>query len=129
MSDSVRPHRWQPTRLLCPWDSSGKNPGVGCHFLLQYMHACYVTSVMSDSVRPHGQQPTRLLCPEDSLGKNPGTGCHFLPIYIFMQSGLSSKSSILYFIVLTDHPHILQKHSCLYSYLGFPGGSEGKASA
>ena len=37
MSDSVRPHRRQPTRLLCPWDSSGKNTGVGCHFLLQCM--------------------------------------------------------------------------------------------
>ena len=35
MSDSVRPHRQQPTRLLCPWDSPGKNTGVGCHFLLQ----------------------------------------------------------------------------------------------
>ena len=34
MSDSVRPHRWQPTRLLHPWDSPGKNTGVGCHFLL-----------------------------------------------------------------------------------------------
>ena len=30
-----RPHRRQPTRLLCPWDSPGKNTGVGCHFLLQ----------------------------------------------------------------------------------------------
>ena len=30
------PHRLQPTRLLCPWDSPGKNTGVGCHFLLQY---------------------------------------------------------------------------------------------
>ena len=37
MSDSVRPHRQQPTRLLCPWDSPGKNTGVGCHFLLQCM--------------------------------------------------------------------------------------------
>ena len=35
MSDSVRPHRWQPTRLPCPWDSPGKNTGMGCHFLLQ----------------------------------------------------------------------------------------------
>ena len=35
MSDSVRPHRWQPTRPCCPWDSPGKNTGVGCHFLLQ----------------------------------------------------------------------------------------------
>ena len=37
MSDSVRPQRWQPTRLLHPWDSPGKNTGVGCHFLLQCM--------------------------------------------------------------------------------------------
>ena len=37
MSDSVRPHRWQPTRLPRPWDSPGKNTGVGCHFLLQCM--------------------------------------------------------------------------------------------
>ena len=37
MSDSVRPHRRQPTRLPCPWDSPGKNTGVGCRFLLQCM--------------------------------------------------------------------------------------------
>ena len=37
MNDSVRPHRWQPTRLRRPWDSPGKNTGVGCHFLLQCM--------------------------------------------------------------------------------------------
>ena len=37
VSDSVRPHRWQPTRLPCPWDSPGKNTRVGCHFLLQCM--------------------------------------------------------------------------------------------
>ena len=36
-SDSVRPHRRQPTRLPCPWGSPGKNTGVGCHFLLQCM--------------------------------------------------------------------------------------------
>ena len=37
MSDSVRPHRRQPTGLPRPWDSPGKNTGVGCHFLLQCM--------------------------------------------------------------------------------------------
>ena len=36
MSNSVWPYRWQPTRLLCPWESPGKNTGVCCHFLLQY---------------------------------------------------------------------------------------------
>ena len=37
MSNSVRPHRQQPTRLPRPWDSPGKNTGAGCHFLLQCM--------------------------------------------------------------------------------------------
>ena len=37
MSDSVRPQRRQPTRLSRPWDSPGKNTGMGCHFLLQCM--------------------------------------------------------------------------------------------
>ena len=37
MSDSLRPHRRWPTRLPHPWDSPGKNTGVGCHFLLQCM--------------------------------------------------------------------------------------------
>ena len=37
MSDSVWPHRRQPTRLPSPWDSPGKNTGVGCHFLLRFM--------------------------------------------------------------------------------------------
>ena len=35
VSDSLRPHRLQPTGLLCPWDSPGKNIGVGCHLFLQ----------------------------------------------------------------------------------------------
>ena len=40
VSDSVQPHRWQPTRLPHPWDSPGKNTGVGCHFLL---HGIFLT--------------------------------------------------------------------------------------
>ena len=35
LSDSLQPHELWPARLLCPWDSPGKNTGVGCHFLLQ----------------------------------------------------------------------------------------------
>ena len=37
LSNSVQSHRWQPTRLRHPWDSPGKNTGVGCYFLLQRM--------------------------------------------------------------------------------------------
>ena len=35
VSNSLRPHGLQPTRFLCPWNSPGKNPGLGCHSLLQ----------------------------------------------------------------------------------------------
>ena len=45
MSDSVQPHGQQPTRLPCPWDSPGKNTGVGCHFLLQCMKVKSETEV------------------------------------------------------------------------------------
>ena len=78
MSDSVRPHRRQPTRLPRPWDSPGKNTGVGCHFLLQCMKVKVKCSVLSDSLRPHGLQPTRFLCPWDFPGKSTGVGCYCL---------------------------------------------------
>ena len=35
VSNSLRPHGLQPTRLLCPWHFPGKSTGVGCHSLLQ----------------------------------------------------------------------------------------------
>ena len=47
VSDSVQPHRWQPTRLPRPWDSPGKNTGVGCHFLLQCMKVESQSEVLS----------------------------------------------------------------------------------
>ena len=98
VSDSLQQRGLQPARLLCPWDSPGKNTGVDCHALLQgifptqglnpglphcgrFFTVCccrrQVASVVSDSVRPHRWQPTRLLCPWDSPGKNIGVGCHF----------------------------------------------------
>ena len=76
MSDSVWPRRWQPTRLHCPWDSPGKNTGVGCHFLLQCIKVESESEVAQS--RPHGPQPTRLVCPWDFPGKSTGVGCHCL---------------------------------------------------
>ena len=80
MFDSVRPHRRQPTRLPCPWDSPGKNTGVGCHFLLQCMKVKNESEVAQSclTLRPHGLQPTRLLHPWDFPGKSTGVGCHCL---------------------------------------------------
>ena len=51
MSDSVRPHRQEPTRLPRPWDSPGKNTEVGCHFLLQCMKVKSESEV-AQSCRP-----------------------------------------------------------------------------
>ena len=65
--------RRQPTRLPRPWDSPGKNTGVGCHFLLQCMK---VKSQSEVSQRPHGLQPSRLLHPWDFPGKSTRVGCH-----------------------------------------------------
>ena len=65
MSDSVRPHRWQPTRLPHPWDSPGKNTGVGCHFLLQCM------KVKSES---EVTQSCLTLC--NPMGSPPGPSAH-----------------------------------------------------
>ena len=81
MSDSVQPHRWQPARLRHPWDSPGKNTGVGCHFLLQCMKVKSETEVVQSCLTlsdPHGLQPIRLLGPWDSPGKSTGVGCHCL---------------------------------------------------
>ena len=74
VSDSVRPHRRQPTRLPRPWDSPGKNTGVGCHFLLQWMkvksesevasHVCLLANPMDCSLPGssiHGSFQARVL--------------------------------------------------------------------
>ena len=66
MSNPVRPHRRQPTRFPRPWDSQGKNTGVGCHFLLQCV------KVKSESEVTH-------LCPtrSDSMDCSlPGSSVH-----------------------------------------------------
>ena len=89
VSDSAWPHRQQPTRLPWPWDSRGKNTGVGCHFLLQCMkvesESESESEVVSDSPRPYGLQPTRLLCPRDFPGKSAGVGCHrLLPLPLWL---------------------------------------------
>ena len=79
VSDSVRPHRRQPTRLCGPWDSPGKNTGVGCHFLLQCM------KVKSESEVPQScltlSDPMDCSLPGSSIhgifqAKGTGVGCH-----------------------------------------------------
>ena len=78
VSDSVRPHRRQLTRLPCPWDSPGKNTAVGCHFLLQCMKVkVKLLSRVRLFTTPWSaayQAPLSM----DFLGKRIGVGCHCL---------------------------------------------------
>ena len=61
VSDSARPHRRQPTRLPRPWDSPGKNPGVGCHFLLQCMKVKSGNEVSQSIIHTTVHQMTSLV--------------------------------------------------------------------
>ena len=56
MSDSLQLHGLWPTRLLCPWDFTGKNTAVGCHFLLQgiFLHLLH-SRVDSSPSEPPGK--------------------------------------------------------------------------
>ena len=64
VSDSVRSHRRQPTRLPRPWDSPGKNTGVGCHFLLQCMKVKSESEVTQS--RPTRSDPMDCSLPDSS---------------------------------------------------------------
>ena len=63
-----------------PWDSPGKNTGVGCHFPLQCMRVKSESEVTQSCPTQwlHGLQPTRLLHPWDFPGKSTGVSCHCL---------------------------------------------------
>ena len=71
---------WQPTRLRCPWDSPGKNTGVGCHFLLQRMKVKVKVKSLSH-VQPTATPWTAAFQAPPSMGfssKSTGVGCHCL---------------------------------------------------
>ena len=136
----MRPHRWQPTRLPHPWDSPGKNTGVGCHFLLQCRKVKSESEVSQScpTLQPHGLQPTRLLRPWDFPGKRTGVGGHCLRSYqtesviwgncnkeesnSCIQEG-NGKSPCEYnwqIIVLVIHKDIHWNHSACLGYTSFP---------
>ena len=95
MSDSVRPHRRQPTRLPRPWDSAGKNTWVGCHFLLQCMKVKSKSQV--------AQSCPTLSDPMDcSL---PGSSVH----------GIAKSRTQLSDFTFTFHFHALEKEMATHS--------------
>ena len=63
---------------LSPWDSPGKNTGVGCHFLLQRMKVKSESEVAQLCPTLSDPMDCRFLCPWDFPGKSTGVGCHCL---------------------------------------------------
>ena len=112
MSDSVRPHRRQPTRPRRPWDSPGKNTGVGCHFLLQCMkvksesevaQSCLTLSDPMDCSLPgssvHGRRSI-FISSVHFLGKSTGVGCHCL----LQCMKVKSESEVAQWCLTLSHP-------------------------
>ena len=117
MSDSVRPHRRQPTRLPRPWDSPGKNTGVGCHFLLQCMRVKSESEVTQSCPTPRDPMDCSL----------PGSSIHGIfqaraPEWVaiafshpYITTGKTTALSIECVIKLLDFLFILLRNGVLIS--------------
>ena len=127
MSDSVRPQRRQPTRLPRPWDSPGKNTGVGCHFLLQCMKVKSASEVAQScpTERPRGLQPTRLPHPWDFPGKSTGVRCHCLLRTLRI---ITPVTELWPFWTLSLMPMVLGLPFCGIFHIPSPFGSSQKCS-
>ena len=87
MSNSVQPHRWQPTRLLCPLDSPGKNTGVGFHVLL---HLFLDTTVKNCKFKVNGPSDK-----DQGIGSRKISESYLILVHIF-----SDEVSILFIRIL-----------------------------
>ena len=122
MSDFVRPHRRQPTRLRCPWDSPGKNTGVGCHFLLQCMKVKSESEVAQSCLTLSDSMDCSL--PGSSVhwdfpGKSTGVGCHCLlrPYTNDFQICISSPIISFEFQIFRTLAYLTFLFECLISTL------------
>ena len=106
MSDSVRPQRWQPARLPHPWDSPGKNAGVGCHFLLQCMKVKSESEVAQSCPTPNDPIDCSL----------PGS-----PVHGIFQASILDWGAIAFSILLLSYHHLCseipEKRCCMKNNL------------
>jgi len=102
VSESVRPHGLQPTRLLRPWDSPVKNTGVGCHFLLQCMKVESESEVAQSCLTLSDPMDCRLL---------PGSSIHGIFQATVLEWGAIAFSKIRYYIQWKRWRSIYHKHS------------------
>ena len=127
MSDSVQPHRRQPTGLPCPWDSPGKNTGVGCHFLLLLSH---FVSLCAPKHLKRIFVPTDSSCPQTSLfdytyaiGEGNGTPLQYSCLENLMDGGawwaavhgVAESWTQLSNFPFTFHFHALEKEMATHS--------------
>ena len=103
MFDSVQPHRRQPTRLPHPWDSPGKNTGVGCHFVLQCV-----------KVKSESEVAQSCLILSDPMDCSfPGSSVHGI-----FQARVLEWGAIAFFILSVLEA--IKMNQLLSSNLGFP---------
>ena len=120
MSDSVRPHRWQPTRLPLPWNSPGKNTAVGCHFLLQCIKVKSESEVAQSCptlatpwTAAYQAPPSMRFSRQDT-----GVGCHCLLRSLTSRTVIINHFYVLNAIVLSIRVDLYQrKRSCTYQTL------------
>ena len=125
MSDSVRPHRRQPARLPRPWDSPGKNTGVGCHFLLQCMKVKSESEVAQSCLTL--SDPMACSLPGSSIhGIFQARGLEWVPLPSLLESNRPRKrSESLSCSVVSDS---LQGHGLQPARLPCPGKNTGVRS-
>ena len=111
VSDSMWPHRRQPTRLCRPWESPGKNTGVGCHFLLQYMKVKSESEVAQSCPTLSYPMDCRLLCPWDFSGKSTGVGCHCLLIIWLAKRNKRGKKNTTTPFLLASITHLISEET------------------
>ena len=92
-------HRWQPTRLPHPWDSPGKNTGVGCHFLLQCIKVKSESELAESCPTLHDPRDCSL----------PGSSVHGIFQARVLEWGAISFSTVL--------PTINQNSHCMITIL------------
>ena len=108
MSDPVQPHRRQPTRLPHPWDSPGKNTGVGCHFLLQCV------KVKRDSKVTQS-------CPtlSDPVDRSlPGSSIHgIFQARVLEWGAIAFSMKYVNVVLILLYSQVIQLYVCKYIYI------------
>ena len=91
---SLRPHGLQPTRLLCPWDSPGKDTGVGCHFLLRLWTMEYYPAIKTNQQMMHATTWMNLKNMLSEGSQNQKITCRMTPFIWCVQQDKSMEREV-----------------------------------